>query len=187
MNFNKEGKNFYLSIACILYDNNIIDEEEYTSRLEFCTKSINEVKFKRIIRHKFLCKFSNTLKHYRYNRKKIVQKTTANITLYKPKFKELSSWEFHKGDDDFYPSIPHGHLIADDKVKLDAYLGNVYNRGEFKYREPRESIVMLWNDEKFRKFAAESIEYYLSTHPHHNWRVSDPKRLPRTRYVARIT
>ena len=40
---------------------------------------------------------------------------------------KISKWEFHKTDSDFFPSIPHGHAITNQKVKLDAYRGYIYN------------------------------------------------------------
>jgi hypothetical protein len=39
-----------------------------------------------------------------------------------------SKWNFHKGDKDFWPSVPHGHLINDINIKLDVYRGNTYDR-----------------------------------------------------------
>ena len=94
----------------------------------------------------------------------------------------LSDWEFHQADDDFFPSIPHGHHRGRKQPKLDPYQGWIYRGTEQVKRAPRESIILLWNDYKFRKFAAAAIDYYLSEHPHYaGWRVSDPRRLPRRR------
>lgn len=94
----------------------------------------------------------------------------------------LQDWEFHQYDDDPYPSVPHGHMRANHRWKLDAYQGWVYERSRQDHREPRWKIIALWNDRKFRTFALDAIEYHLEIHPHHrDWRVTNPLRLPRMR------
>ena len=93
----------------------------------------------------------------------------------------LNAWEFHKGDADPHPSIPHAHRRSDDKRKLDAFLGFIYLKGAPDGREQRESIVKLWNDKKFRIFAEEAIRHFFQQNPHWHWRVRNPFRLPRTR------
>ena len=94
----------------------------------------------------------------------------------------LSNWLFHKGDDDFFPSIPHGHAISGRPRKLDAYRGWIYQK-DTKItqvgREPRGKIVALWNDEKFRAFASAAITNYALKFPSYHWRVYNPMRLPR--------
>lgn len=94
----------------------------------------------------------------------------------------LTSWQFNKHDDDFFPSVPHGHWHGQKNPKLDAYLGWKY-RGSMQIgREPRKNIIALWNDKKFREFAAAAIDYYITHNVLHNgWRVSQPRRLPRRR------
>lgn len=94
----------------------------------------------------------------------------------------LSNWEFHQYDDDFFPSIPHGHWNGNKQPKLDPYEGWVYQKSKQIRREPRKSIISLWNDRQFRIFAKVAIEYYLNEHSHYQgWRVNDPLRLPRRR------
>lgn len=93
----------------------------------------------------------------------------------------LSAWEFHKGDADPIPSVPHAHQLSNDKRKLDAFLGYIYQRGAPDGRAPRESIVKLWNDKKFRFFAEEAIRHFFQQNPHWQWRVRYPFRLPRIR------
>ena len=93
----------------------------------------------------------------------------------------LSTWEFHKGDADPFPSIPHAHQRSNDKRKLDAFIGFIYLRCEPDGRESRESIVRLWNDNKFRLFAKEAIGHFFLQNPQWRWRVPFPFRLPRGR------
>jgi hypothetical protein len=94
----------------------------------------------------------------------------------------LTGWVFHQGDDDFFPSVPHGHWQGKNQPKLDAYLGWIYRKTQQIDRIGRDAIIMLWNDRAFRDFARAAITYYLERHPHYSgWRVSDPLRLPRIR------
>lgn len=77
-----------------------------------------------------------------------------------------SSWEFHKGDADPYPAVPHGHGRQGKRTqnwpKLDPYRGFVYDKsGAQVDREPRRAIVALWNDPKFRNFAREALLHAL--------------------------
>jgi hypothetical protein len=93
----------------------------------------------------------------------------------------LHDWLFHQADPDYFPSIPHGHWHSDHRRKLHAYRGWVYQEDRQVGREPRRNIVALWNDEKFRTFAAVAIQYYLVTYPKYAWPVRHPLRLPRRR------
>ncbi|MDD5272769.1 MAG: hypothetical protein PHU14_08640 [Methylovulum sp.] len=94
----------------------------------------------------------------------------------------LSNWEFHQYDDDFFPSIPHGHWNGQSQPKLDPYQGWVYKGSKQQRREPKKNIIALWNDRKFREFTQIAIDYYLTHHQdYHGWRVKNPKRLPRRR------
>lgn len=94
----------------------------------------------------------------------------------------LTAWQFNKHDDDFFPSVPHGHWLGQKHPKLDAYLGWTYRGSTQIGREPRRKIISLWNDKKFREFAAGAIDYFISHNILHNgWRVAQPRRLPRRR------
>jgi hypothetical protein len=94
----------------------------------------------------------------------------------------LSNWQFHIYDDDFFPSVPHGHARIGPRQKLDSYLGWVYQSSEQVSREPRWKIIALWNDSAFRLAAGAAVEYFTVHHPHYaGWRVVDPRRLPRRR------
>ena len=94
----------------------------------------------------------------------------------------LRNWVFHLTDDDWHPSVPHGHYRGKSHPKLDSYLGYTYRGVEQIGRVKREVIVDLWNRDSFRRFATRAIDYYLNRHPHYQgWRVQDPRRLPRKR------
>ena len=94
----------------------------------------------------------------------------------------LRHWHFHQFDDDFFPSVPHGHWEGKARPKFDPYLGWVYEGSRQVRRERRSLVVELWNDETFRQFAGKAIDYYLAEHPHFTgWRVRNPRRLPRKR------
>lgn len=94
----------------------------------------------------------------------------------------ISKWEFHKFDRDFFPTIPHGHAIINNKIKLDAYRGYIYKNNKPHTREARQFIIDLWNDKKFRDMARETISYYLKTYPQYQgWTIKNPLILPRRR------
>ncbi len=94
----------------------------------------------------------------------------------------LEEWHFHQYDDDFFPSVPHGHWLNKKSPKLDSYLGWVYEGTRQIRRMRRSLIVDLWNNQEFRLFASTAIDYYLAHHSSYNgWRVSNPKKLPARR------
>jgi hypothetical protein len=94
----------------------------------------------------------------------------------------LQDWEFHKGDPDPQPSVPHGHRYIKDMQKLDPYLGYVSSKGKEINRVSRESIVKLWNLKKFRDFALEAIEHFMQQNKSWaGWRVLNPRKIPRRR------
>ena len=94
----------------------------------------------------------------------------------------LAEWEFHPYDIDPYPSVPHGHKKTDQRWKLDAYQGWVYERTRPNHRVPRSRIVALWNDTKFRAFALIAIRYHIDHVPYRRaWPVPNPLHLPRRR------
>jgi hypothetical protein len=95
-------------------------------------------------------------------------------------------WVFHQYDDDFFPSVPHGHLKAKSPVKLDAYRGYAYDtaRGNTPLaRENRDFIVGLWRDGKSRVLAHKALDYFVAHPPSFDWwsqrRILHPLRLPR--------
>lgn len=105
-----------------------------------------------------------------------------DVVHFVPAAPRLADWVFHLGDDDYFPSVPHGHFKGGKYPKLDAYLGWKYKRDEQQGRLPRRDIIDLWNDDSFRDHAALQIDYYLDTHRHYRgWRVRNPRLLPRRR------
>lgn len=91
----------------------------------------------------------------------------------------LKNWYFHKYDHDPNPSVPHGHYMKRTYPKLDPYTGWKYTAHDRRgNRVSKNATAELWNDPKFCKFASESICWYMSEFPNHNWRVENPLRLP---------
>lgn len=91
-------------------------------------------------------------------------------------------WKFHIGDVDFFPSVPHGHLNSNEAIKLDSYLGFTYdtiNNNNNLKRESKLFISSLWNNHKFREFALNSINHFISINFNFHWRVNNPRRLPK--------
>ena len=78
-------------------------------------------------------------------------------------------WEFHKGDADFNPSMPHGHSL-DGKYKLELWSGNIY---DVKTKElcwianPKE-MQQLYSYEEFLEFVVDCRSEYIKSHPNFN-------------------
>lgn len=207
--FTKEATLTYLILTEISFDNYLISESDYHERLyilkQFCAPSdIDTIANIEILISDFEEWYRldvNTEYHNNENNdengrheNKIEGETddTSNTEFQGNDFDpllhfisatkgKLSKWEFHKTDSDFFPSIPHGHAVINHKIKLDAYKGYIYKNNKQNDRETRQFIIDLWNDNKFRDSARETIIYYLNTFPHYNWRVSNPLRIPRRR------
>ncbi|ANI91103.1 hypothetical protein [Dietzia timorensis] len=95
-------------------------------------------------------------------------------------------WEFHKGDADPYPSVPHGHSAADRRIKLDPYRGWIYDRdGIQTSRLRRRHTIKLWNDEEFRVFAQQALDHYAERHPFFARQVRDERGVLRYRRLPR--
>lgn len=105
------------------------------------------------------------------------ESTDPTLHFITPKTGKISKWEFIKGDPDFFPSIPHGHAIINESIKLDSYQGYYYNvtnsndKPKSTGRESRKYMIELWNNDKFRIFAIDQIDWYLQTYPSFTWRV----------------
>lgn len=74
-------------------------------------------------------------------------------------------WDFHLTDADHFPSVPHGHKSDRHDVTLHAYQGFIYEKRREIDRASRASIIALWNNDDFRKFAKRVLEHFIATHP----------------------
>ena len=93
----------------------------------------------------------------------------------------LSNWYFRIGDPDPIPAVPHGHDRQNKRLKLDPYQGFKYSQGRQVGREPGAKIVALWNDDPFRAFALNAIQYFVGKNPWFNWKGRNPLVLPKRR------
>jgi hypothetical protein len=90
------------------------------------------------------------------------------LTKYRPKLKLYKLlWEFHVYDEDFFPSVPHGHSIdGKRRYKLDIYCGNVYDINDNVIGKADEkSLHGLHRDPRFTNLVIEAIKYYNSLNP----------------------
>jgi hypothetical protein len=95
----------------------------------------------------------------------------------------LKAWRFIVGDPDPHPSVPHGHEHGRAFPKLDPYLGWVYAApNQTSRRLSKDDTRALWNDQRFRDFAAAALLHFSQANtvgfPR---RVANPFRLPRRR------
>ena len=76
------------------------------------------------------------------------------------------TWEFHKGDNDNQPSVPHGHS-QDGKYKLQLWSGNIYNvvTGKLEFRAKKKEMKNLQNYPGFKEFVNECREEYKTRNP----------------------
>ena len=89
------------------------------------------------------------------------EKIPMSLIMSTPKM-PVESWQFHKGDRDPYPTVPHGHSRENNNINLDVYQGYITKNGEVIDRASRHSIVILWNNSKFRDFAEEALKHFVS-------------------------
>ena len=81
-------------------------------------------------------------------------------------------WEFHKGDADFNPSVPHGHSLEgkslDGKYKLELWLGRIYDQstGEMKGTAKPKDMLRLYRSDGFQDFVNECRAEYAKNNPH---------------------
>ncbi|MDD6083062.1 MAG: hypothetical protein PUB89_09540 [Oscillospiraceae bacterium] len=88
-----------------------------------------------------------------------------DYNLYRPGYKiGKMAWDFHKGDDDFNPSVPHGHS---GQYKLDIVTGDVYDTRTNKIigKVKEKELLKLKQDQQFVIFAKEVIKLYKENHP----------------------
>lgn len=74
--------------------------------------------------------------------------------------------EFHKGDNDNWPSVPHGHSL-DGKYKLEIWSGKIYNinSGKLEYTAKKKAMKALQNYPGFMDFVKECREKYMERNP----------------------
>ena len=81
-------------------------------------------------------------------------------------------WEFHKGDADFNPSVPHGHSLngksLDGKYKLELWSGKIYDQstGELKGVAKPKDMLRLYQTDGFQDFVSECRAEYAKNNPH---------------------
>ncbi len=84
---------------------------------------------------------------------------------YKPQYQlKRMTWVFHAYDDDFSPSVPHGHS---GKYKLDIITGAIIDTTtglEVASLDMKE-MQRLRSDIKFQKLVTRAREYYLNNNP----------------------
>lgn len=170
-NFQSEAEDLYVLITEVSFQLGIIDLFVYEERIDFLdeTKGAEEIQQ---YGGEFVSEATSPQRPIR-------QPTLALVTLRAGVLK--SPWEFTIGDPDPFPSVPHGHLQSNNKVKLDSYLGHTYDTSNGKQmlkRESRHFIISLWNSQKFRDFAIKQLNWFIQNNPAFVWRVSRPHRIP---------
>lgn len=75
-------------------------------------------------------------------------------------------WEFHKGDNDYNPSVPHGHSL-NGLYKLQLWSGNIYEirSGKLKYKAKKKDMNALYNYPGFLDFVEECRKEYTVRNP----------------------
>ena len=90
-----------------------------------------------------------------------------HYTMLRPKVPvKKMYWEFHKGDNDNLPSVPHGHSL-DGKYKLEIWSGKIYNiqSGKLEYIAKKKDMKALQNYPGFMEFVKECREDYMERNP----------------------
>lgn len=80
------------------------------------------------------------------------RKIKDRIIMLRPKLPIKNMyWEFHKNDDDYWPSVPHGHSL-DGNYKLEIWSGNIYNlhTGKLEYKAKQKEMKNYSNMRIFR-------------------------------------
>ena len=85
---------------------------------------------------------------------------------YNPSFKIYNMrWIFHAYDDDFFPSVPHGHS-KEKNYKLDIYKGIVYDSKRNKVGVIKDKeLQKLHNQPKFQHLVDKAKDYYNNLNP----------------------
>lgn len=80
-------------------------------------------------------------------------------------------WDFHKGDPDYNPTMPHGHSLdgksLDGKYKLELWSGKIYevSSGNIYGIAKSKEMQALYAFPGFREFVEECREEYRKMHP----------------------
>lgn len=93
------------------------------------------------------------------------RKPGRNLLAPRTKVKKLY-WEFHKGDADYRPSVPHGHSL-DGKYKLELWSGEIYDcrTGKKVMQAKEKDMLALSRENGFADFVNECRAEYLKLHP----------------------
>jgi hypothetical protein len=93
-------------------------------------------------------------------------------------------WCFTKGDRDFYPSVPHGHLTDKNVTwpKLNPYNGKAFSSKDSedrRFRLSRQELITLWSNDRFRQHCLDMVIWYQNEYPRFRFAVLNPLRFPR--------
>lgn len=169
--FQPEAEDLYSLITEISFQLGVIDLFVYGERIDFLDEKESLEAFDQR-QGEFVTEVATP-------QQPVQQPSLALVTAQAGVFK--SPWEFTIGDPDPFPSVPHGHLQSNNKVKLDSYLGYTYdtsNGNQILKRESRQFIISLWNSQKFRNFAIRQLDWFIKQNPAFIWRVNRPLRIP---------
>ena len=75
-------------------------------------------------------------------------------------------WEFHKGDDDYNPTVPHGKSL-NGRYKLELWSGNIYEiaTGKLYGKAKVKEMEALYNLRGSKEFVEQCREEYKGLHP----------------------
>ena len=110
------------------------------------------------------------------------------ILLFSPKLQiKKMHWIFHKGDNDYNPSVPHGHS-KDNRFKLELWTGAVYNTLTNKKcgRASVKEMSELYNYPGFVEFVEECRREYISRNPGIHIAPLAGEKFPRTNKRNRV-
>ena len=100
-------------------------------------------------------------------RRVILKSSMFRHDLLRPKTQvKKMYWDFHKGDSDYNPTVPHGHSL-DGKYKLELWSGKIYDVSSGKVHGIAKSKEMkiLYAYPGFREFVEECREEYRRIYP----------------------